>query len=68
MINIQTLKGFRDFLPQEAKKREYVLNTLKKVFDSYGFELLETPSLEYEEILTGKYGDEGEKHPGQRDI
>jgi len=61
MINIQTLKGFRDFLPQEAKKREYVLNTLKKVFESYGFEPLETPSLEYEEVLTGKYGDEGEK-------
>lgn len=57
----QTLKGFRDFLPQEVKKREYILNTLKKVFESYGFEPLETPSLEYEEILTGKYGQEGDK-------
>lgn len=61
MINVQTLKGFRDFLPLEIKKREYVLNTLKKVFESYGFEPLETPALEYEEILTGKYGDEGDK-------
>ena len=61
MINVQTLKGFRDFLPLEVKKREYVINTLKKVFESYGFEPLETPVLEYEEILTGKYGDEADK-------
>ncbi|MCL6096088.1 MAG: histidine--tRNA ligase [Patescibacteria group bacterium] len=61
MIKAQTLKGFRDFLPKDAKKREYVINTLKKVFESYGFEPLETPSLEYEEILAGKYGAEGDK-------
>src|SRR4030042_7089563 len=61
MANLQTLKGFRDFLPENARKRQFVLDTLKKVFESYGFEPLETPSLEYEEILTGKYGDEGDK-------
>ncbi|MBI2032256.1 MAG: histidine--tRNA ligase [Candidatus Levybacteria bacterium] len=61
MNQAQTLKGFRDFLPNVARKREYILNTLKKVFISYGFEPLETPTLEYEEILTGKYGDEGDK-------
>ena len=61
MIKPQTLKGFRDFLPIEARKRQYVIDTLKKVFESYGFEPLETPSLEYEEILLGKYGDEGDK-------
>ncbi|OGH02595.1 MAG: histidine--tRNA ligase [Candidatus Levybacteria bacterium RIFCSPHIGHO2_01_FULL_37_17] len=61
MQNVQTLKGFRDFLPIQARKRAYVLETLKKVFESYGFEPLETPALEYEEILTGKYGDEGDK-------
>ncbi len=61
MANVQTLKGFRDFLPNEARKRDFVLNTLKKVFSLYGFEPLETPSLEYEEILTGKYGNESEK-------
>jgi histidyl-tRNA synthetase len=61
MIQPKTLKGFRDFLPQQARKRDYALNILKKVFESYGFEPLETPALEYEEILTGKYGDEGEK-------
>lgn len=57
----QTLKGFRDFLPEEARKRQYVINTLTQVFESYGFEPLETPALEYEEILLGKYGDEGDK-------
>lgn len=61
MINPQTLKGFRDFLPKEARKRQYVIETLRKVFESYGFEPLQTPTLEYEEVLTGKYGDEGEK-------
>jgi len=61
MIKPQTLKGFRDFLPEQAKKRQYVIEVLKKVFESYGFEPLETPVLEYEEILAGKYGDEGDK-------
>ena len=61
MQNIQTLKGFRDFLPEEARKRQYVVKTLQSVFELFGFEPLETPSLEYEEILLGKYGDEGDK-------
>lgn len=61
MIKPQTLKGFRDFLPKEAKKRQYVINILKDVFESYGFEPLETPALEYEEILLGKYGEEDDK-------
>lgn len=60
-IEPRTLKGFRDFLPKEARKRQYVIDTLRKVFESYGFEPLETPALEYEEILAGKYGDEGDK-------
>ena len=60
-IEPRTLKGFRDFLPKEAKKRQYVLEALKKVFESYGFEPLETPALEYEDILSGKYGTEGDK-------
>ncbi|MEK7551218.1 MAG: histidine--tRNA ligase [Patescibacteria group bacterium] len=61
MVNVQTLKGFRDFLPMDSRKRQFVLDTLKKVFESYGFEPLETPALEYEEILLGKYGTEGDK-------
>lgn len=73
-IEPKTLKGFRDFLPAEARKRQYVINTLKTVFERFGFEPLETPVLEYEEILTGKYGDEGEKlmyrftDQGQRNV
>lgn len=61
MIKPQTLKGFRDFLPNEARKRNYVINKLKAVFESFGFEPLETPVLEYEETLTGKYGEEGDQ-------
>src|SRR5260221_3941691 len=60
-MNVQTLKGFRDFLGAESRKRQYVKDTLQKVFESYGFEPLETPALEYEEILMGKYGEEGDK-------
>ncbi len=61
MDKLQTLKGFRDFLPSEAKKRQYVIDTLRKVFISYGFEPLETPALEYADVLLGKYGDEADK-------
>lgn len=57
----QTLKGFRDFLPQQAKKRQYAIDKIKMAFNSFGFEPLETPALEYEEILLGKYGEEGDK-------
>lgn len=57
----QTLKGFRDFLPAEAGNRQYVLGKLRQVFETYGFEPLETPALEYEEILLNKYGEEGDK-------
>ncbi len=60
-IKVQTLKGFRDFLPTQARRRQYVINKLKQVFESFGFEPLETPALEYEEILLGKYGEEGDK-------
>lgn len=60
-IEPRNLKGFRDFLPREAKKRQYVIEVLKSVFESYGFEPLETPALEYEEILSGKYGEEGDR-------
>lgn len=61
MDKVQTLKGFRDFLPDQAQKRQYVVTLLRAIFESYGFSPLETPTLEYEEILTGKYGDEGDK-------
>lgn len=60
-MKLQTLKGFRDFLPQDARKRKYVIQRLTQIFERYGFEPLETPALEFEELLTGKYGEEGEK-------
>lgn len=61
MVKPKTLKGFRDFLPEKMRRRQYIIRTLTRAFETYGFEPLETPALEYEEILTGKYGDEGER-------
>jgi len=61
MIKTQTLKGFRDFLPKEATKRQYVVNAIKTVFQRFGFDPLETPALEYAETLLGKYGNEADK-------
>jgi len=49
----------RDFLPADIRKREYVIGIIKQVYESYGFEPLETPSVENLETLMGKYGDEG---------
>ena len=60
-VKPQTLKGFRDFLPEEMALRQKVIDTLKEVFESYGFEPLETPALEYAETLLGKSGEETEK-------
>ena len=57
-MKFQTIRGTRDFLPEDMVKREYIINTLKKVFEKYGFEPLETPAIEYEETLTKKYGEE----------
>lgn len=59
--NIRPLKGFRDFLPEEAAAREKIFESIRTVFQRYGFLALETPALEYKEILAGKYGKEGEK-------
>jgi histidyl-tRNA synthetase len=57
----QTLKGFRDFLPNEKKKREYIKQKIVNVFERYGFLPLETPTLEYASLLLGKYGNEADK-------
>lgn len=61
MIDARTLKGFKDILPEVALKRNFIKETLRNVFREYGFEPLETPTIEYEEILLGKYGEEGDK-------
>ncbi len=58
---LQTLKGFRDFLPEEKRRRDYVASKIKEVFELYGFEPLETPTLEYADLLLGKYGEEADK-------
>ena len=60
-IKPQTLKGFRDFLPSDAIARNYVIGKIKEVFETFGFDPLETPALEYAETLLGKYGDEADK-------
>lgn len=49
----------RDFLPADVRKREYVISIIKDVYESYGFEPLETPAVENIETLMGKYGEEG---------
>lgn len=54
-------KGTRDFSPAEMEKRNYIFNTLKKVFKKYGYNEIQTPSFENLSTLTGKYGDEGDK-------
>ncbi len=61
LIKPQTLKGFRDFLPKEAIKREYTTRKIREVFECFGFDPLETPALEYAETLLGKYGEEANK-------
>ncbi|MBI2404765.1 histidine--tRNA ligase [Candidatus Gottesmanbacteria bacterium] len=61
MIKPQTLKGFRDFLPADAIKRQFVIGKMKQVFERFGFDPLETPALEYAETLLGKYGNEADK-------
>jgi histidyl-tRNA synthetase len=57
----QTLKGFRDFLPKEKRQRDFVARKIKRAFELFGFEPLETPTLEYADLLLGKYGNEADK-------
>lgn len=54
-------KGTRDFSPVEMAKRNYIFNTIREVFYLYGFQQIETPSMENLSTLMGKYGDEGDK-------
>lgn len=57
-MRLQAPKGFKDYLPEEALKRKVVTDKIKAVFSIFGFDPLETPTLEFEETLTGKYGEE----------
>ena len=54
-------QGTRDFAADTLRKRKYIIDAIKNIFELYGFEPLETPSLENLETLMGKYGDEGDK-------
>src|SRR3954470_6373964 len=57
----RTLKGFRDYLPQTMLPREQIMETARRVFRSFGFSPIDTPALEYLEILLGKGGAETDK-------
>tara|TARA_R110002111_G_scaffold262289_1_gene337782 strand:- start:61616 stop:62950 length:1335 start_codon:yes stop_codon:yes gene_type:complete len=73
LIEPRTLKGFRDYLPAAMIPREQLIETAKSVYRSYGFSPIDTPALEYTEILTGKGGAESDKQmfrfeQGGRDV
>ena len=73
-IKPQTLRGFRDFLPDQMMAREHLIDTARKVYRSYGFAPIDTPALEYAEVLLGKGGEESDKQvfrftdQGDRDV
>ena len=54
-------KGTRDFSPMEMAKRNYIFDTIKQVYQLYGFQQIETPAMETLGTLMGKYGEEGDK-------
>jgi histidyl-tRNA synthetase len=74
MIEPRTLKGFRDYLPAQMIPREQLLEKTRQVYRSYGFSPIDTPALEYTEILLGKGGEESDrliyrfKDHGDRDV
>ena len=61
MPGTQPARGTRDFLPDDIRRREYVVGVIREVYEKYGFEPLETPAFENIETLLGKYGEEGNK-------
>jgi histidyl-tRNA synthetase len=60
-INASIPQGTRDFGPETVRKRNYIFDTIRTVFELYGFQPLETPAMENLETLMGKYGEEGDK-------
>ena len=73
MKNLQTLKGFRDFLPEEALKRQWLKNKIAKICELWGYDPMETPTLEPLEIFKGQVGDDEKlfysfKDQGGRDV
>jgi histidyl-tRNA synthetase len=60
-VTVGLPQGTRDFGPEVVRKRNYILNTIRNIFELYGFQPLETPAMENLETLMGKYGEEGDK-------
>ncbi|HEY6503661.1 MAG TPA: histidine--tRNA ligase [Chitinophagaceae bacterium] len=60
-VNVSIPQGTRDFGPDVVRKRNYIFDTIRNVFELYGFEPLETPAMENLDTLMGKYGEEGDK-------
>jgi histidyl-tRNA synthetase len=60
-MNTGPARGMRDFLPEDVRRRQYVIGIIADVYQKYGFEPLETPAVENIETLLGKYGEEGDK-------
>ena len=60
-VNVSIPQGTRDFGPEIVRKRNHIFDTIRNVFELYGFQPLETPAMENLETLMGKYGDEGDK-------
>ena len=75
-MKIQNVKGGYDFIPREQKIRNYINDTLRGVFESYGYLPIETPILCYFDILAGKYDENNDilkeiyklKDQGNRDL
>jgi histidyl-tRNA synthetase len=61
MSSTKPPSGTRDFLPDDVRRREYVMGIVRRTYERYGFEPLETPAFENIETLLGKYGEEGNK-------
>jgi histidyl-tRNA synthetase len=59
MSRTEPARGMRDYLPEDIRRREYVIGVIRRVYERYGFEPLETPAVENLETLMGKYGEEG---------
>jgi len=60
-MNTHPARGMRDFLPEDVRRRQYVMGVIAGVYQRYGFEPLETPAVENIETLMGKYGEEGDR-------
>jgi len=56
--NLQTLRGFRDFLPTEAKQRQWLTDVIRGVFEMWGYEPIETPTMEYASLFEGQIGED----------